>query len=278
MKILVAGKNGQLGHDICLELKNQNIEHIGASREDFDLRDKESIYKFIKAYMPDIIIHAAAYTAVDKAEIEKDTCLAINADATAYIADICKEIDAKLIYISTDYVFDGSKASPYEITDITAPINFYGQSKLLGEEYIRSVMSKYFIVRTSWVFGINGNNFVKTMIKLATTNKELSVVCNQIGSPTYTKDLAGLLCSMYKTEKYGTYHVTNTGVCSWAEFAGKIMEFSGSDTAIKYITHYETPAKRPANSALSNKSLIDAGFKPLPLWTDALKRYIKELK
>lgn len=278
MKVLVTGANGQLGHDICLKLKEQNIEHIGACRNDFDLLDKDSIYNFIKAYMPNVIIHAAAYTAVDKAEIEKDTCLAINADATGYIADICKEIDAKLIYISTDYVFDGTKKTPYETTDVTNPINFYGETKLLGEENIKKLMSKYFIVRTSWVFGINGNNFVKTMLKLARANKELSVVCNQIGSPTYTEDLAQLICSMCKTEKYGTYHASNTGVCSWAEFAGKIMEYSGNDTIINDITHYETLAKRPENSVLSNKSLIDGGFETLPLWTDALKRYIKELK
>lgn len=278
MKILVTGKNGQLGHDICLKLKEQNIQHIGVLRDDFDLFDKNATSKFIRSYIPDVIIHAAAYTAVDNAEKDKEMCLAINSDATKNIADICAQIDAKLIYISTDYVFDGTKKSPYETTDITNPINFYGKSKLLGEEHIKNIMSKYFIVRTSWVFGIGGNNFVKTMLRLAGSNKELSVVCNQMGSPTYTKDLAELLCSMYKTEKYGTYHATNTGICSWSEFAKKIMEYSGSDTIINDITNYETLAKRPENSALSNKSLLESGFKALPLWTDALKRYIKELK
>lgn len=279
MKILVTGYSGQLGCDVVKELQNRNIECIGTTRDDFSLTDTAAMRSFITAYKPDAVIHCAAYTAVDRAEDEPEICRAVNADATRALAEICREVDAKLIYISTDYVFPGGGADYYEVDDRKAPLNVYGRSKLDGEAAVQAVLDKYFIVRISWVFGINGRNFVKTMLNLAETHGKLTVVDDQIGSPTYTADLAKLLCGMVQTEAYGIYHATNEGVCSWYDFAVEIFKQSGIDVDVQPVpsSSFPTKAKRPHNSRLSKKSLDQAGFQRLPKWQDALSRFLHEL-
>lgn len=276
MKVLVTGANGQLGYDIIKELQKQNIECFGTTRKDFDITDFKATENFIIKFMPDVVIHCAAYTAVDKAEDELDLCYKVNTSATEGIAENCKKINAKMLYISTDYVFDGAKEGFYEVEDKPNPINVYGKTKLLGEEAVQKTLDRYFIVRISWVFGEHGNNFVKTMLRLGAERKVLNVVADQYGSPTYTADLAPLLVEMIKTEKYGIYHATNEGVCNWAEFAEKIFEVAKMDVKVNRITtsEYPTKAKRPLNSRLS-KDKIQKNFYVLPEWIDALKRYIK---
>lgn len=277
MKVLVTGANGQLGYDIVNELQKQNIECYGATRKDFDLVDFEATEKFIVNCMPEVVIHCAAYTAVDKAEDEQGLCYLVNASATENIAEICKKINAKMLYISTDYVFDGTKEGFYEVDDTPNPINVYGKTKLLGEQAVQRILNKYFIVRISWVFGEYGNNFVKTMLKLGKECKELNVVADQYGSPTYTSDLAPLLIEIIKTDKYGIYHATNEGVCTWAEFAEEIFEIAKLDVKVNYITtaDYTTRAKRPLNSRLSKNSLKINGLKQLNNWQNAVKYFIK---
>lgn len=278
MKVLVTGANGQLGYDVVKELQYRNIECYGATRADFDLCDFAAAEKFITAYNPDVIIHCAAYTAVDKAEDEVELCRAVNAGGTENIAKICKTIDAKMLYISTDYVFDGTKDGCYEVNDIPNPINVYGQTKLEGEQAVQKILNKYFIVRISWVFGRHGNNFVKTMLRLGKERQEISVVADQIGSPTYTKDLAKLLVDMIQTDKYGIYHATNEGECSWAEFAEEIFKVAGMDVMVKHIAaeEYPTKAKRPKNSRMSKRNLMNNGFNLLEDWKSAVSRYIKD--
>lgn len=277
MKVLVTGVGGQLGYDVIKELKQRGINCCGADRAEFDITDYEVTQSFIKAYMPDAVIHCSAYTAVDKAEDEVEVCRNVNAIGTENIAKVCKEIDAKMIYISTDYVFPGIGDLFYQPDDNTAPCNIYGQTKLEGELAVKDILKRYFIVRISWVFGINGNNFIKTMLKLAETHKELNVVADQIGSPTYTADLAVLLVDMIQTDKYGTYHATNEGICSWAEFAEKIFAVAGKNVKVNHITseEYPTKAKRPKNSRMSKDKLVENGFNRLPNWEDAVERYIK---
>lgn len=275
MKVLVTGANGQLGYDVVKELQKQNIECYGASRQDFDIVDFEATENFIKNYMPDAVIHCAAYTAVDKAEDEQGLCYLVNASATENIAEICRKINAKMMYISTDYVFDGAKDGFYEVDDEPNPINVYGKTKLLGEQAVQRILDKYFIVRISWVFGEHGNNFVKTMLRLGKERKEISVVADQYGSPTYTADLAALLVEMIKTDKYGVYHATNEGVCTWAEFAEEIFKIAGMDVKVNYITtaEYPTRAKRPMNSRLSKEKLIEKSYFKLPIYIEALMQY-----
>ena len=277
MKVLVTGVGGQLGYDVIKELQKRNIECIGVDKVEFDVTDFEAAYKFIINYMPDAVIHCSAYTAVDKAEDESELCHLVNAVGTENIAKICKEIDAKMIYISTDYVFDGTKDGYYEVDDIPNPINVYGKTKLAGEKAVQEIIDKYFIVRISWVFGINGNNFVKTMLRLGKERSELNVVADQIGSPTYTADLAQLLVDMVQTDKYGIYHATNEGVCSWAEFAEGIFRVAGMDVRVNHITtsEYPTRAKRPMNSRMIKQVLKKRGFAYLPIWEDALKRFLE---
>lgn len=280
MKVLVTGANGQLGYDVVERLKKLNIEHIGVDREDFDLTNDEQTKSFILNYKPDVVIHCAAYTAVDKAEDERDLCYAVNVLGTRYIVQACKEIDVKMVYISTDYVFDGEKEEPYEVTDTPKPVNYYGLTKYLGEQEVQKNLDKFFIVRTSWVFGKNGNNFVKTMLKLGQERKEIKVVCDQVGSPTYTYDLVKLLCDMIQTNKYGIYHATNEGYCSWYEFACEIFKIAGMDD-VKVIPikseEYPTKTVRPKYSKLSKDELKLKGFSTLLDWKDALKKYINVL-
>ena len=278
MKVLVTGVKGQLGFDVCNELTKRGIENKGIDRNDCDITDEQSVHNYIKNYAPDVVVHCAAYTAVDKAEDEKEICYNVNVNGTKYIAHICKEINAKMVYISTDYVFEGTGDKAYEVNDKISPNNTYGLTKYQGEEEVRNILDKYFIIRISWVFGINGNNFINTMVKLGESRSELNVVANQIGSPTYTYDLAPLICDMIETEKYGIYHATNEGYCSWADFAEYIFSVTGQKVIVHHIKseEYPTKASRPKNSRLSKAGLDKAGFKRLPEWKDAVKRYIKE--
>lgn len=279
MKVLVTGANGQLGYDVVKELQKQNIECYGTTRKDFDLIDFAATERFIVDYMPDVVIHCAAYTAVDKAEDERGLCYLVNVSATENIAEICKKINAKMLYISTDYVFDGTKEGFYEVDDTPNPINVYGKTKLLGEQAVQRILNKYFIVRISWVFGEHGNNFVKTMLKLGKEYKELNVVSDQYGSPTYTADLALLLVDMIKTTKYGIYHATNEGVCTWAEFAEEIFKIAKLDVKVNFIAtaEYPTRARRPINSRLSKEKIYKTNFPRLKIWQEALRRYLREI-
>lgn len=278
--ILITGILGQLGYDLAKELKKRGKEFIAPSLEELELTTEAGAKDFILAKKPDIVIHCAAYTAVDKAESEQELALTVNGFGTRWVAEACRDVGAKMIYISTDYVFGGDGHTPYEVDDEKKPVNIYGRSKLLGEDAVTAIVEKHFIVRTSWVFGINGNNFIKTMLRLAETRKKINVINDQFGSPTYTVDLAKLLADMAETEKYGTYHASNEGFCSWSDFAREIFKQAGLDIEVDGIPtiEYPTPARRPFNSRLSKKSLDEAGFNRLPDWQDALKRYLVELK
>lgn len=277
MKVLVTGVTGQLGHDVARELEKRHIEYKGTGSRDMDISDTAAVERVIKDYHPDAIIHCAAYTAVDKAEDDYGRAMDVNAKGTLAIAKAAKEIDAKMLYISTDYVFNGQGTEPFTVDAATAPLNVYGLTKLFGEEAVQMELSKYFIVRISWVFGKNGNNFIKTMLRLGQTHEELTVVSDQWGSPTYTADLAPLLCDMINTDAYGIYHATNEGITNWAEFAAYIMEQAQLPCKVRPIpsSDYPTKAVRPLNSWLDKSSLDKAGFRRLPDWKDALRRYLK---
>lgn len=271
MKVLVTGANGQLGHDVIKELEEKGIQYLSANRDTLDITNEGAVKRVIKEYSPDAVIHCAAYTAVDKAEDERELCYAVNVLGTRYIAEACKAIDAKIIYISTDYVFGGEGEKPFDITDIPNPINYYGQTKYEGELEVQNIVNKHFIVRISWVFGSNGNNFVKTMLRLGKERDEISVVADQVGSPTYTYDLAKLLIKMLATDKYGIYHATNEGYCSWYEFACEIFKQAGMEVKVYPIKteDYPTRARRPKNSRL-----YKASFTRLESWENALRHYI----
>jgi len=265
MKVLVTGADGQLGYDVVKKLKELNIEHIGVDKEDFDLTNEKETKESISDYEPDTIVHCAAYTDVDQAEVERELCYQVNVKGTKYVAEAAKESDAKMLYISTDYVFDGQGEEPFEITDQPNPINYYGETKYQGEQEVQKLLDKFFIIRTSWVFGEHGDNFVKTMLKLGRERDEISVVADQYGSPTYTGDLADLIVDMIKTNKYGIYHATNEGFCSWYEFAKEIFKAANIDVRVRPVSseEFETIAKRPYNSRLSKKSLILNNFRLL---------------
>jgi len=280
MKILVTGAAGQLGTDVVAQLNKRGIECIGTDIaaangiDTLDITNEKAVQAFFAAHKPECVIHCAAYTAVDKAEDEPELCFKVNAEGTENLAKACRETGSEMIYISTDYVFGGEGDTPYETDAVKTSISsVYGMSKLAGEEAVIKHLNKYYIVRISWVFGKTGNNFVKTMLKLAETRDEINVVCDQIGSPTYTPDLAILLCDMVLSGIYGTYHATNEGFCSWAEFAAEIMRLSGSPCKINPIPaeQYPTKATRPKNSRLSKASLDNAGFARLPSWQNALQ-------
>ena len=274
--ILVTGSTGQLGSDVVKELLKRGYSTLSPNRSEFNLCGEDSIRNYILNSNCEAIVHCAAYTQVDKAEDEKDLCIKINATATKHIVKCAKILDITMIYISTDYVFDGTKDGKYTENDETNPINIYGESKLAGEKYVQEILDKYYIVRTSWVFNINGKNFIETMLRLSKANNQLSIVNDQIGSPTYTKDLSRLLVDMLETSKYGLYHATNEGYCSWYEFADTIFKLANINIDIKAINsnEYASRAKRPLNSKLSKDKLIEYGFKPLPHWEDALKDYL----
>ena len=303
MKVFVTGVGGQLGHDLINELTARNIECVGsdiapvysgikdgsaaetAPYVPLDITDRDHVLKVIKEVSPDAVIHCAAWTAVDAAEDEenRDKVKKINVTGTENIADACKETGAKILYLSTDYVFDGQGEKPWDpdCRDF-APLNVYGQSKLDGELAVSGRCDNFFIVRIAWVFGLNGKNFIKTMLSLSENHDELRVVCDQIGTPTYTYDLSRLLVDMILTDKYGYYHATNEGgYISWAEFAQEIMKQAGKSTKITPVTTAEygvSKAARPFNSRLDKSKLVKCGFTPLPDWQDALRRYLEELK
>ena len=279
IKVLVTGVKGQLGYDVVKRLNALGIESVGVDIDDFDLTNKDQTEKYILNSRPDVVVHCAAYTAVDKAEDEKEKCYAINVDGTRYIAEACRKIDAKMVYISTDYVFDGEGTDAQLENKVTDPCNYYGYSKEQGELVVRELLEKHFIIRTSWVYGKNGNNFVKTMLKLAQTRDEINVVSDQIGAPTYTPDLAVLICDMLQTTKYGTYHGVNEGYCSWYEFAMAIFQRAGVNIKVNPMpsSEYPTKAKRPLNSRLAKENLDKNGFTRFPNWEDALDRYLKEI-
>ncbi|MBO1511889.1 dTDP-4-dehydrorhamnose reductase [Metabacillus bambusae] len=280
MKILVTGYTGQLGFDVVHEGLKMGIDMTGIGSNQLNITNEEAVYSYVKKLNPDAIIHCAAYTGVDKAEDDKSNCWNINVEGTKYLAKVAREINAKFLYISTDYVFDGTGVTPFLETDAVSPIGHYGLTKHKGEEVVQSLLDKWFIVRISWVFGINGNNFIKTMLKLAESRNELNVVGDQYGSPTYTSDLALLLLEMIKTEKYGIYHASNEGFCNWAEFAQEIFYLSEKNVKVNAITSedYPTRAVRPKNSRMSKQKLVESGFSLLPKWQDALQRYLEELK
>lgn len=294
MKVLVTGVKGQLGHDCVNELTKRNHEAIGVDIEEMDITDFNSVNKVIKEVNPDAVIHCAAWTAVDAAEDEdkKEKVHLVNAKGTENIATVCKELNCKVMYISTDYVFDGQGTEPWQpdCKDYK-PLNVYGETKLDGELAVSGSLDKYFIVRIAWVFGKNGKNFIKTMLNVGKTHDKLTVVNDQIGTPTYTFDLARLLIDMIETEKYGYYHATNEGgYISWYDFTKEIFrqavaqgrpEYSEERLTITPVTtaeYGESKAKRPFNSRLDKSKLVENGFKPLPTWQDAVERYLKEIE
>ena len=293
MKVFVTGVGGQLGFDVINELKNRGHQAIGSDIIDkdddnyikLDITDKQAVEKVISETKPDAVIHCAAWTAVDAAEDEenKDKVFAINSNGTRYIAEACKAADCKMIYISTDYVFNGEGTEPWQpdCKDY-APLCVYGQSKLDGELAVSQTLDKYYIVRIAWVFGKNGKNFIKTMLNVGKKHPEVRVVNDQIGTPTYTFDLARLLVDMVETDKYGYYHATNEGgYISWYDFTKEIFKQAGYTTKVTPVTTAEyglSKAKRPFNSRLDKSKLTNNGFKTLPTWQDALSRYLKEIE
>lgn len=285
MKVLVTGVKGQLGYDVVNELTKRGHNAIGVDIEEMDITDKASVEDVIFEAKPDAVIHCAAWTAVDLAEDDDKVELvrAVNAGGTKNIAEVCKALDSKMIYISTDYVFDGQGEEPWspDCKDY-APLNVYGQTKLEGELVVAETLDKYFIVRIAWVFGVNGKNFIKTMLNVGKTHDRVTVVCDQIGTPTYTYDLARLLVDMVETNKYGYYHATNEGgFISWYDFTKEIYKQAGYTTEVVPVTTAEygiLKAKRPFNSRLDKSKIVEAGFTPLPTWKDALSRYLKEIE
>ena len=282
MKVLVTGVKGQLGFDVVNELTKRGHEAAGVDIAEMDITDKDSVDAVISRVQPQAVIHCAAWTAVDAAEDNEDKVRAVNATGTQYIADACKKIDAKMMYISTDYVFDGQGTTPWQpdCKDYK-PLNVYGQTKLEGELAVANTLDKYFIVRIAWVFGVNGKNFIKTMLNVGKTHDTVGVVNDQIGTPTYTYDLARLLVDMIETDKYGYYHATNEGgYISWYDFTKEIYRQAGYTTKVIPVTTEEyglSKAARPFNSRLDKSKLVENGFKPLPTWQDALARYLKEI-
>ena len=301
MKFFVTGVGGQLGHDVMNEIASRGYEGVGSDIApvysgvadgssvtsmpyvQMDITDGDAVASVLAEVKPDVVVHCAAWTAVDAAEDEenKEKVFAINAKGTENIAKACKELDCKMIYISTDYVFDGQGDRPWEPDDKNyAPLNVYGESKLQGEQAVSSILEKYFIVRIAWVFGLNGKNFIKTMINVGKTHDEVRVVNDQIGTPTYTYDLSRLLVDMAETDKYGYYHATNEGgYISWYDFCVEFYKQYGLETRVTPVTTAEyglSKAARPFNSRLDKSKLVDAGFTPLPTWQDAVSRYLKE--
>lgn len=303
MKVFVTGVGGQLGHDVMNELHKRGYEGVGSDIApaysgvqdgsavvsmpyvQLDITDRVAVKTTITQIKPDVVVHCAAWTAVDMAEDDDkvEKVRAINADGTRNIADVCKELNCKMVYISTDYVFDGQGETPWQpdCKDYK-PLNVYGQTKLEGELAVAETLEKFFIVRIAWVFGLNGKNFIKTMLHLSKIHDRLRVVSDQIGTPTYTLDLARLLVDMIGTEKYGYYHATNEGgYISWADFAAEIFRQTGATTKVVPVTTEEyglSKAARPFNSRLDKSKLVEAGFAPLPTWRDALSRYLKEIE
>jgi len=279
MRILVTGSKGQLGFDVVNELEKRGHAPIGVDIEDMDITDADSVRKVITQSNAEAVIHCAAYTAVDAAEENEAVCRKVNVNGTEHIAAVCKELKLKMMYISTDYVFNGEGERPWEPDDLREPLNIYGQTKYEGELAVEKLVEKFFIVRIAWVFGVNGKNFVQTMLKLGESGNEVNVVADQTGSPTYTFDLAKVLVDMIETDKYGRYHVTNEGLCSWYDFAVEIFRQAGMDVKVNPLDSSQFPAKakRPGNSRMNKDKLDRAGFDRMPVWQDALAHYLKTI-
>lgn len=279
MKVLVTGVKGQLGYDIVKECEKRNIDAVGVDIEEMDITNPTQVEEVIKEAQVDAVIHCAAWTAVDKAEEQVDLCRKVNKDGPANIAKVCEELDIPMMYFSTDYVFNGLGEEPWMEYEEREPLNVYGQTKYEGELEVER-LKKYFTIRISWVFGLNGNNFIKTMLRLGKERGEVSVVNDQVGSPTYTYDLAKLCVDMIQTDKYGTYHATNQGYCSWYEFACEIFKQAGMNVKVNPVDSSAFPAKavRPKNSRMNQTELDRNGFDRLPTWQDALERYLKEIQ
>ena len=277
MRVIVTGASGQLGTDVVLRLQNCGHTPIPTDIDQLDITRRDDVLSFLTENAADAVIHCAAFTAVDRAEDEPEAAAYINVDGTRNIAEAAEKIGMKMLYVSTDYVYPGTGFRPQTEETVPAPCNVYGQTKWLGE-LAAAVCSKLFIVRTSWVFGTAGNNFVRTMLRLSETHEMLRVVADQIGSPTFTEDLAVLLCRMVETERYGTYNATNEGYCSWYSFAREIFRFAGKDTLVLPVSSetYAAKASRPKNSRMSKQKLLFEGFSPLPTWQNALERYLKK--
>lgn len=268
MKVVVTGAAGQLGKDVLLELERKNHQAYGLDRQQLDITIEEDVMAYISEVKPDVILHCAAYTNVDAAEENEDAAYAVNAAGTEYLAKAASQNGAKMLYVSTDYVFDGSANKPYEVDEPTKPLGAYGRTKLAGEQLLQKNLDEFFIVRTAWVFGIHGNNFVKTMLRLGKERGEVGVVHDQVGSPTYTVDLAQLMVELMETDKYGVYHATNSGICSWYEFAVEIFKQAKMDVKVNPLTtdQFPRPAARPKYSVLSKKRIEQEGLNPLRDW------------
>lgn len=279
MKILITGSNGMLGHDLQEVLKDKH-ELILTTSKTLDITDKENTIDFIVKNKPDVVINSAAYTDVDGCETNQDLAYAVNGEGVKNLALGCKEVDCPLVHVSTDYVFDGTAREPIEEDGEIGPISVYGKSKLKGEEAIQEILDKYFILRTAWLYGINGKNFPKTMLELAENHSEITVVYDEVGTPTYTPDLAYGISQIIETDYYGIYHLTNSGSCSWCEFARYIFEIADKDVKVIPVTasEFSRPAPRPSYSVLKNKNWINNGFEPLRDYKEAIKEYIELIK
>ena len=280
MRVLVTGVKGQLGYDVMNELAKRGYEGVGVDVDEMDITDARKVDEVITKAQVDKVVHCAAYTAVDAAEDNVELCRRVNAEGTENIAKVCKRLELPMVYLSTDYVFDGEGERPWEPDDERDPLNVYGQTKYEGELAVERNLDKYFIVRIAWVFGVNGKNFIKTMLNLAQNHDTITVVDDQVGSPTYTYDLARLLVDMIETEKYGRYHATNEGLCTWYEFAKEIFRQAGVDVKVVPVTseQFQAKAKRPHNSRMNKDKLEAMGFQRLPSWQDALSRYLKIIR
>lgn len=279
MKLLVTGVKGQLGYDVVKEAEKRGVEAVGVDIDEMDITDAKQVREVITKGGYDAVVHCAAWTAVDKAEDMEEACRKVNKEGTENIAQVCEVLDIPIMYFSTDYVFNGQGSEPWKEYDKRAPLNVYGQTKYEGELAVEK-LAKHFIIRIAWVFGKNGNNFIKTMLRLGKERGAVSVVNDQIGSPTYTYDLAKLVLDMIQSDKYGTYHATNEGICSWYEFACEIFKQAGMNVQVTPVSSDEFPtkAKRPCNSRMNKTELGRNGFDRLPTWQDALHRYLKELE
>lgn len=280
MRVLVTGARGQLGTDLSEELARRGHDVIGADLPEMDITEEASVKAFFDQSNPEAVIHCAAYTATDRAEQEPEVCHKVNAVGTRILAEACRERAIKMLYISTDYVFNGEGETPFSVDSPAGPLSVYGRTKYEGEIAVRELLEQYFIVRISWVFGLHGKNFVKTMLRLGKENPRVFAVCDQIGSPTYTRDLSCLLADMIVTDRYGTYHATNEGFCSWYDFVLEIFAQAGYPTEVIPVDsdYFKSAIKRPANSRMDKSKLDENGFSRLPTWQDAVARYLKELE
>ena len=279
MKILITGSNGMLGHDL-ISVLNDNHDLILTTSKTLDITDEKKVMDLISESKPDIVINSAAYTDVDGCETNQDLAFSVNGEGVGNLAKACSEVDSALVHISTDYVFDGSARSPISEDGEIGPISIYGKSKLKGEQAILDNLDKFFIIRTAWLYGVNGKNFPKTMLELAENHSEITVVYDEVGTPTYTPDLAEAISELIETDYYGIYHITNSGSCSWCEFARYIFEIAQKDVKVIPVTasEFARPAPRPSYSVLDNKNWIENGFEPLRSYKDAIKEYIELIK